>query len=100
MTPQAQASLRPSSQAADSVRDHGRPRLFRLKRTALAAGVALVSINVSTGAPLVALWVGSRFEGWAGGSGPGGGTTMRAVFVLMVVLALVELLLTFVLTRL
>jgi hypothetical protein len=99
MTPPAQASLRPSSQAAEHVPGWKRPRLSRLKRTALAAGTALVSINVWTGAPLFALWVGSRFEGWVGGSGSGGGTTMRAVFVLILVLAVLELALALALTR-
>jgi hypothetical protein len=61
---------------------------------------ALLSINVWTGAPLFAIWVGSRFEGWVGGSGTGGGTSMRAVFVLIVVLAVLELALTLALTRL
>jgi hypothetical protein len=59
-----------------------------------------VSVNVWTGAPLLAIWVGSRFEGWVGGSGTGGGTSMRAVFVLVAVLVLVELALTFLLARL
>jgi hypothetical protein len=59
-----------------------------------------VSINVWTGAPLLAIWVGSRFEGWVGGSGTGGGTSMRAVFVLIAALAVVELVLTLALTRL
>jgi hypothetical protein len=63
-------------------------------------GTALVSINVWTGAPLLAVWVGSQFEGWVGGSGSGGGTTMRAVFVLVAVLAVLELALTLALTRL
>jgi hypothetical protein len=66
----------------------------------LAVGAALFSINVWTGAPLFAIWVGSRFEGWVGGSGTGGGTSMRAVFVLIVALALTELALTLLLARL
>ena len=100
MTSSAQASLRPSTHAAEQVRGRERPRLFRLKRIGLAVCTALVSINVWTGAPLFALWVGSRFEGWVGGSGTGGGTSMRAVFVLIGVLAVLELLLTLALTRL
>jgi hypothetical protein len=59
-----------------------------------------VSINAWTGAPLLALWVGSRFEGWVGGSGTGSGTTMRALFVLVATLALLEGVLVVVLTRL
>jgi hypothetical protein len=71
-----------------------------LKRTGLAAGTALVSINMWTGAPLLAIWVGSRFEGWVGGSGTGVGTSMRAVFVLIAALAVLELALLATLTRL
>ncbi len=71
-----------------------------LKRAALAVSTALISINVWTGAPLLAIWVGSHFEGWVGGSGTGGGTTMRAVFVLVGVLAVLEVALTFALSRL
>ena len=85
---------------AEHVPGWERPRLFRLKRTALVAGTALLSINVWTGAPLFAIWVGSRFEGWVGGGGTGGGTSMRAVFVLILVLAGIELLLTLALARL
>src|SRR3954454_15049760 len=76
-----------------------RPRLFRVKRTVLAAGTALVSVNIWTGVPLFALWVGSRFEGWVGGSGSGGGTSMRAVFVVVAVLAVLEVALAMVPTR-
>jgi hypothetical protein len=71
-----------------------------LRRLGLAVATAVVSVNVWTGAPLFALWVGSRFEGWVGGSGTGGGTSMRAVFVLVLVLAVLELVLTFALSRL
>jgi hypothetical protein len=58
----------------------------------------VVSINVWTGAPLLALWVGSRFEGWV--SPDSSGTTMRALFVLVAVLAVLEIALTMALTRL
>ena len=82
------------------MRQRERTPLFRLKRTGLAVGTALVSINAWTGAPLLAVWVGSRFEGWVGGSGTGGGTSMRAVFVVIVALALLEVALVVALTRL
>jgi hypothetical protein len=100
VTPRGQADVTPSAHTAECGRGRERPRLLRLKRTGLAVGTALASINAWTGAPLLALWVGSRFEGWVGGSGTGGGTTMRAVFVLIVVLALLEAALIVVLTRL
>jgi hypothetical protein len=93
----ADSPLRQSSQGAGRPPNRHRPRLFRTKRTGLAAATALVSLNVWTGAPLLALWVGSRFEGWVG---EGAGTSMRAVFVLVVVLAVLELALTLALTRL
>jgi hypothetical protein len=98
VTPRAQANARQSSQGAERVLGSERPRLVRVKRTALAAGTALVSINVWTGAPLLAVWVGSRFEGWVGAEGSG--TSMRALFVLIVVLAVLEVALTMALTRL
>jgi hypothetical protein len=100
VTSSAQAHPRSSPQANESVSGWEAPPLFRLKRTALAVSTALVSINVWTGVPLLAIWVGSQFEGWVGGSGTGGGTTMRAVFVLVGVLAVLELALTLALTRL
>jgi hypothetical protein len=76
----------------------GRPRLSGLRRLGLAIASAVVSVNMWTGAPLFAIWVGSRFEGWIGSQS--GGTSMRAVFVLVAVLAVLELALTFALTRL
>jgi hypothetical protein len=80
--------------------ERARPRLSGLRRLGLAVATAVVSVNVWTGAPLFAIWVGSRFEGWVGGSGPAGGTSMRAVFVLVAVLAALELALTFALAKL
>ena len=57
-----------------------RPRFMRLKRVAMAAATALVAINIWTGAPLLALWVGSRVVGKTV-------LSMRAVLVVVVVLA-------------
>ncbi|HME90478.1 MAG TPA: hypothetical protein VKE49_03590, partial [Myxococcaceae bacterium] len=57
------------------------PRFMTLKRVALAAATALVTINIWTGAPLLALWVGSRVVGKTV-------LSMRAVLVVVVVLAL------------
>jgi len=53
---------------------------LRLKRLSLAAATAFVAINIWTGAPLFALWVGSK--------------VMGAVFVVVIVLAVVECMLT------
>jgi MFS family permease len=52
------------------------------KRIAFAALLTIVGLNVWTGGPLLALWVGSRVQG----EGP---PTMGAVFVVVVVLAIV-----------
>ncbi len=51
-----------------------------LKRTAMVAATAFLSINLWTGAPLVALWVGSQLVG-------GSALSMAAVGVVVVVLA-------------
>ncbi len=56
----------------------------RVKRLALALSIALASVNIWTGGPALALWVGSRAQG----SGP---ATMLSVFVVIVVLAAVSL---------
>jgi hypothetical protein len=57
-----------------------RARFMTLKRVAMAAATALVAINIWTGAPLLALWVGSRVVGKTV-------LSMRAVLVVVVVLA-------------
>ncbi len=63
------------------------------KRIAFAALLTIVGLNVWTGGPLLALWVGSRVQG----SGP---PTMGAVFVVVVVLAVVCLVLALLFARL
>lgn len=55
-----------------------------LKRAAMAFVTALVTVNVWTGCPLLALWVGSRAVG-------AGGLSMAAIVVVLVVLGLLEL---------
>lgn len=98
MSPRAQTDAKQASRDAGRVASWERPPLFRTKRTALAAGTAVLSVNIWTGAPLLALWVGSRFEGWV--AAEGAGTSMRAIFVLVAVLAALELALTIALARL
>lgn len=49
-------------------------------------GSMLAAVNIWTGAPLLALWVGSRVAG-------GSGLSMGAVFVVVVVLAILVMLL-------
>jgi hypothetical protein len=58
----------------------------QLKRLVLAAVIALLTVNVWTGAPLAALWVGSRVQ-------TGGQATMLAIAVVAAVLALIAFLL-------
>jgi hypothetical protein len=62
------------------------PKASRLKRVGLAAVIGVVSLNVWTGGPLFALWVGSRVQG----SGP---PAMAAIFVAAVVLLVTSLVL-------
>lgn len=64
----------------------------RLARIALAAAAAFVTVNIWTGAPLAALWVGSQ------AAGPSG-LSMTAVFVVVVVLTVLVLALVWLLTR-
>jgi hypothetical protein len=55
----------------------------RIKRAAVLALTAVVGINVWTGSPLLALWIGSRVENTSSASGP----SMLAIFVVVVVMA-------------
>jgi len=64
----------------------------RAARLALAAAAAFVTVNIWTGAPLLALWVGSRTAGPTG-------LSMTAVFVVVVVLLALVLALTALLIR-
>ena len=56
----------------------GSPPSHRLKRIGLAALAALVAVNIWTGSPLLAVWVGSRIVGDSG-------LSMGAVFLVIVV---------------
>jgi hypothetical protein len=56
------------------------PRHLALKRAALAAATAFLAVNLWTGAPLLALWIGSQVVGETV-------LSMRAVFVVVIVLA-------------
>jgi hypothetical protein len=75
------------------------PRFFRLRRVALTVTAALASINIWTGCPLFALWIGSQFEGWVGARAPSTGVSMKSVLVVVVVLAMLEIALTILVTR-
>lgn len=65
----------------------------QLARVGLAAAAAFVSVNIWTGAPLLALWVGSRTV-------PSSGLSMGALFVVVAVLLGTVLLLVAALGRL
>jgi len=64
----------------------------RVRLVGLAAIAAIVTINLWTGAPLLALWVGSRVA-------PASGTSMGAIVVVIVVLAATVTALAALLTR-
>lgn len=68
----------------------------RLKRAAVLAATAVVALNVWTGSPLLALWVGSRVENASSSTGP----SMRAIAAVVVVMALTSWLLLRLLNRL
>jgi hypothetical protein len=51
----------------------------RLKRLGLVAAMAVVTLNIWTGAPLLGLWIGSRVA-------PDSGISMTAVFVVILVI--------------
>jgi hypothetical protein len=74
-------------------RESQRATASPFKKMALAATMTIVGLNVWTGGPLLALWIGSRAQG----SGP---PAMTAVFVVVVVLAVVSLVLVWVLGQL
>ena len=92
--PTASANLY-SATGMGGVVEQGRGNTFvlRLKRLGLAIAVALVSVNVWTGSPLLALWVGSQT---ASSTAP----SMTAVAVVIVTLALTSVLLMLLLARL
>ena len=59
----------------------------KLRRLALVIGTALVSINIWTGAPLLAVWVGSKIQAAQNG------LSMSALLAVIIVLAVTVLLL-------
>ncbi len=69
------------------------PRFLTLKKVGMAAATALVTVNIWTGAPIAALWVGSQVVGH-------GTLSMAAVGVVVVVLAVLVFALAVALTRL
>jgi hypothetical protein len=67
---------------------------IKLARIGLAALTALISVNLYTGAPLFAIWVGSRVQGQTGT-----GLTMGAVGTVIGVLAVLVTILVLMLVR-
>jgi hypothetical protein len=65
---------------------------LKSKRVALAAATTVVALNIWTGAPLLAVWTGSRVAGSSG-------LSMAAIFVVVVVLAVSVIALAQALTR-
>jgi hypothetical protein len=61
-------------------RDAQQPRLLTLKRLGMAAATAFVTVNIWTGCPLLAVWIGSHADGTTT-------LSMGAVFVVLIVLA-------------
>jgi hypothetical protein len=84
------ASSRSSTPARDDAAGWTPPRFFKLKRTMLAIAGALISVNIWTGAPICALWVGSQFQGWIDARAPGTGVSMEGLLAVIVVLAALE----------
>jgi hypothetical protein len=80
----------PSISADDHVAAWTPPRFFRSKRLLLAIAGALANVNIWTGAPLLALWVGSQTHEWAGSRAPGTGVSMQSILIVVVVLAVLE----------
>jgi hypothetical protein len=68
------------------------PRFLRLRRLALIIASALISINVWTGAPLLAVWVGSQLQESSTR------LSMTAVFSVILVLAVLVFTLAWLLT--
>jgi hypothetical protein len=68
-----------------------RPGHLNLKRLGIVIATAIAAINAWTGAPLIAVWVGSQVQ-------PGRLVSMRAAVTVLVVLAVLEFLLGWALT--
>jgi hypothetical protein len=64
------------------------PRFMKLKRVALAGATAFLTVNIWTGAPVLALWVGSRVVGQRALSMTAVGVVIVVLAVLVIVMAL------------
>jgi hypothetical protein len=79
--------------------DWSPPRFLKLKRVMLGIAGALATVNIWTGAPALALWVGSQSGEWTGSRAPGTGVSMQSIFVVVVVLGVLEFALIHLVTR-
>jgi hypothetical protein len=64
------------------------PRFMNLKRVALAGATAFLTVNIWTGAPVLALWVGSRVVGQRALSMTAVGVVIVVLTALVIVMAL------------
>jgi hypothetical protein len=62
-----------------------------MRRVLLASAGTLANVNIWTGAPALALWIGSQSDRWLGSRAPGTGVSMRSILVVVVVLGVLEL---------
>jgi len=88
-TQDSRAAAIPSDHLA--AEQEGPPRFIALKRAAIAGATAFITVNIWTGAPVLALWVGSQVVGKRA-------LSMTAVGVVVLVLAVLELMLALALT--
>jgi hypothetical protein len=93
---ESQASTGPRRAASGSGRgpEPAPPRKSWIKRVILAALIALASVNVWTGSPLLAVWIGSKIQHSSTS------LSMGAVFSVIATLVLFEVALIFALGRL
>jgi hypothetical protein len=86
----SELSANPAPGRADAPEEAPR-KGFLPARVALAALMAVVGLNVWTGSPLLALWIGSRVQG-------DGGPTMLPIFVFAVTFLVLSLSLAWILS--
>jgi hypothetical protein len=71
-----------------------------IKRTLLVSLIVLVGVNIWTGGPLLALWIGGEVQRVLGNPSPGSGETVAGVIGVLASLIVIEYLLYVALTRL
>ena len=86
----ATARTKGSISSGENVASWAAPRFFRLKRTMLAIAGIVANVNIWTGAPVLALWIGSQTHEWTGSRAPGTGISMQSILVVILVLGVLE----------